>query len=135
MQRACGFTLIEALISLLVLSIGLLGLAQLQARLSVASSQLHASTQAWLLAGSGIERLLAADLDDPAVAQETSAVVTTPATLFATRTRLAAAGPHLDAEVQVQWEHTAGAETVRLHTLTSAGAEVEHTRLLLASGR
>ena len=35
--RQAGFSLIEALISLLVLSIGLLGLGQLQARLSVAS--------------------------------------------------------------------------------------------------
>ncbi|VAW72165.1 hypothetical protein MNBD_GAMMA14-986, partial [hydrothermal vent metagenome] len=36
-HRQTGFSLVEALVSLLVLSIGWLGLGQLQARLSIAS--------------------------------------------------------------------------------------------------
>jgi len=40
MRRACrGFSLIEAMVSALVLSIGLLGLAQLQARLQISAQQ------------------------------------------------------------------------------------------------
>lgn len=49
MARAAGFTLIESLLALVVLSIGLLGLGQLQARLWLAATEVHTSTSAYTL--------------------------------------------------------------------------------------
>ena len=42
-----GFSLIEAMIASLVLSVGLLGLARLQAQLWSSAAQLHATTAAY----------------------------------------------------------------------------------------
>jgi type II secretory pathway pseudopilin PulG len=53
--RAAGFSLIEALVTLLVLSIGLLGLGQLQTRLWRGSGDLHATDDAFLLAHNLLE--------------------------------------------------------------------------------
>lgn len=63
--RASGFTLIEVLVTLLVLSIGLLGLAslQLQGLSGTHAALLH--TQAGVLAVDMAERLLAGPLDAP----------------------------------------------------------------------
>ncbi len=51
-----GFSLMEALISLLVLSVGLLGLARLQAQLWRASGTLYATADAYLLSEDLLER-------------------------------------------------------------------------------
>ena len=48
-KNAQGFSLIEALITLLVLSVGMLGLGQLQARLWAGAGDLHALAGAYLL--------------------------------------------------------------------------------------
>lgn len=55
--RARGFTLIEALVTLMVVSVGLLGLAQLQVRALAASAQSKAQTTAANLAQQKIEEL------------------------------------------------------------------------------
>lgn len=58
-SRARGFTLIEVLISLMVLSIGLLGLAALQARGLKFNHDAHVRSQATVLAYDIIERMRA----------------------------------------------------------------------------
>lgn len=58
-SRQEGFSLIESLIALLVLSIGLLGLAQLQTGLWKSAGQLYARSEAYLLSASHLERTLA----------------------------------------------------------------------------
>jgi len=53
--RIAGFSLVEALVTLLVLSIGLLGLGRLQAQLWRGSGNLHAAADASLLADNLLE--------------------------------------------------------------------------------
>lgn len=55
-QKISGFTLIEALVSILVISISFLGLASLQSSLWSASSLIHSTSQAYLLASSQLEQ-------------------------------------------------------------------------------
>jgi Tfp pilus assembly protein PilV len=54
-----GFSLIEAMLSVVILSVGLLGLGQLQVRLSMAANDLHTSARAYLLGSSLAENLAA----------------------------------------------------------------------------
>jgi prepilin-type N-terminal cleavage/methylation domain-containing protein len=134
MRKAhCGFTLIEAMISVLVLSVGLLGLAQLQARLSMASSRLQASTQAYVLGASGIEQSLILAASDADASEETSAVVVTPATRFETATALTRTERMINTEFRVRWEDPSGRHEVRLETLANSEPDVIDTRLLLPS--
>lgn len=69
MKPAAGFALIEALVTLLVLSIGLLGLGQLQARLWRGGGDLHAGQTAFLLTQDTLE---SARLDKPPPPRESS---------------------------------------------------------------
>lgn len=134
MRKAhCGFSLIEAMISVLVLSVGLLGLAQLQARLSMASLRLQASTQAWVLGASGIEHALMLETGAANAADEASGVVVTPATRFETTTALTRTERLITTELRVRWEDPSGKHVVRLQTLANAEADALATRLLLPS--
>lgn len=58
-KRSKGFSLFEVLISLLVLSVGLLGLANLQGRSIASSYNAHLRTQATSLAQSMVDRMRA----------------------------------------------------------------------------
>lgn len=58
-RRQHGFTLIEVLVSLIVLAIGLLGLAQLQARGLKFNQDAYARSQATVLAYEMIDRMRA----------------------------------------------------------------------------
>lgn len=55
----CGFTLLEALISLVVLSVGMLGIAALQTRGMLYNTDAYARTQATALAVDIVERMRA----------------------------------------------------------------------------
>ncbi|MCO6413922.1 MAG: prepilin-type N-terminal cleavage/methylation domain-containing protein [Thiogranum sp.] len=134
MRKAhCGFSLIEAMISVLVLSVGLLGLAQLQARLSMASLQLQASTQARVLGASGIEHALMLETGAANAADEASAVVVTPATRFETTTELTRTERLIATQLRVRWEDPAGKHEVHLETLANAETDAIASRLLLPS--
>ena len=58
-KRSCGFTLIEVLVALVVLSIGLLGIAGLQAKSQQFSVNAYMHTQATVLAHDMLERMRA----------------------------------------------------------------------------
>jgi Tfp pilus assembly protein PilV len=64
-KHSHGISLIEALITLLVLSIGLLGLGQLQARLWSSSAKLHATSNAYLLGTEYLEIVSARQMISP----------------------------------------------------------------------
>lgn len=66
-----GFTLIEALIALTVLSLGLMGLAQLQARVFASAGQSKTQTVAVDLAHQKIEELRATPYDEIQSAADT----------------------------------------------------------------
>lgn len=134
MRKAhCGFSLIEAMISVLVLSVGLLGLAQLQARLSMASLRLQASTQAWVLGASGIEHALMLEAGTANGTKEPSTIVVTPATRFETTIGLARTERLINTELRVRWEDPSGKNEVRLATLANTETDATATRLLLSS--
>ncbi|TCK19142.1 hypothetical protein DFR30_2438 [Thiogranum longum] len=63
-HRQTGFSLTEALISLLVLSIGWLGLGQLQARLSIASQNQASTAYARLIQSDLYEKIMSYELSD-----------------------------------------------------------------------
>ncbi len=60
-----GFSLIEMLVAIVILSVGLLGLAQLQVTAIKTNSQSMTSTAATVLAQQVIEEVAAMDADDP----------------------------------------------------------------------
>ncbi len=60
-----GFTLVELLVAVVILAVGLLGLAQLQVTAIKTNSQSATKTAATSLAQQAIERIMAWDADDP----------------------------------------------------------------------
>ncbi len=64
-KSQAGFTLIELLVAVVILAVGLLGLAQLQVTAIKTNSQSATKTAATSLAQQAIEKILAWDADDP----------------------------------------------------------------------
>ncbi|MDT8442699.1 MAG: type IV pilus modification protein PilV [Desulfuromonadales bacterium] len=64
-KSQAGFTLIELLVAVVILAVGLLGLAQLQVTAIQTNSQSSTKTAATSLAQQAIERIMAWDADDP----------------------------------------------------------------------
>lgn len=81
-RHQTGFSLIEALVSLLVLSIGLLGLGQLQARLSVASLNQASAAYARLVQSNLYEKTISYEISNIAGSTPVSETVATPSSLY-----------------------------------------------------
>ncbi|MCU0559156.1 MAG: prepilin-type N-terminal cleavage/methylation domain-containing protein [Desulfobacterales bacterium] len=64
-DSARGFSLIEVMVALVVLSVGLLGIFKLQATATDANSRSRAITEGAIMAGAVAERLLALPYDHP----------------------------------------------------------------------
>jgi len=97
-RRNKGFTLLEALIALLVLSIGLLGLAALQARGLSYNHDAYVRSQATYLAYDMIERMRARrmqiDTDAATIAAMNAYTVTPPTAVDCTDSAVADATPN-----------------------------------------
>ncbi len=131
-NRHRGFTLIEAMISLVVLSIGLLGLAQLQARLWSASGDLHSTDEAYLLASNTLEKSAIAQMIAADLITDTTAQITGSATLFAVDLSLTKQQQLTEATVRVEWEHQSGLRSLALDSTIYTNAPASDNRLLLA---
>ena len=132
-NRQRGFSLIEALISLVILSIGLLGLAQLQARLWSASAELHLSDEAYLLAGNSLEQFAIAQLFAVDLNADSTRQVAGSATQFVVNLTLTEELEQIaEARVQVEWEHQSGLSSLTLDTAIYSNARAADNRLLLA---
>jgi len=131
-NRHRGFTLIEAMISLVVLSIGLLGLAQLQARLWSASGDLHSTDEAYLLASNTLEKSAIAQMIAADLITDTTAQITASATLFAVDLSLTKQQQLTEATVRVEWEHQSGLRSLALDSTIYTNAPASDNRLLLA---
>lgn len=114
--RQRGFSLMEALISLLVLSVGLLGLGQLQAALWKSAGQLYALSEAYLLSTSYLERGLSAGATERDAQENRSSASASGYTEFDAVVQLERQGWLTEMDVASHWQDTSGANTVRLRT-------------------
>jgi len=128
----CGISLIEALVTLLVLSIGLLGLGQLQASLWFSSSKLHAASNAYLLGTTYLEILAATQIIAPDLTATPSLQTLRSGTLFDTVVSLSEDERLAEAEIHVVWEDRSGSQSVRLESVTETVSRASDTRLLLS---
>lgn len=131
-NRHCGFSLIEALVSVVVLSIGLLGLAQLQARLWSASGDLHSTDEAYLLASNALEKSVIAQMIAADLGADTAAQIAGSAALFAVDLSLMQLEQLSAATVRVEWEHQSGPRSLTLDSAIYTNARASDYRLLLA---
>ena len=116
MVRQGGFSLMEALISLLVLSVGLLGLGQLQAALWKSAGQLYAESEAYVLSASYLERGLSAGATETGAQDNRSAPSVSGYTEFDSVVQVEQRGWLTEVNVASHWQDTSGAHTVRLGT-------------------
>ncbi len=114
--RQSGFSLMEALISLLVLSVGLLGLGHLQAALWKSAGQLYAVSEAYLLSASYLERGLSAGATEPAEQENRSTRSGSAYTEFDAAVQLEQQGWVKEMDVASHWQDTSGAHTVSLRS-------------------
>ena len=120
----------EALISLLVLSVGLLGLGQLQAALWKSAGQLYALSEAYLLSASYLERGLSAGATEPAAQENRSARSASGYTEFDTFVQVEQRGWLKEMNVASHWQDTSGENTLRLRTAVYQAA-ISDSRWLL----
>ncbi|MEA2080622.1 MAG: prepilin-type N-terminal cleavage/methylation domain-containing protein [Pseudomonadota bacterium] len=126
-----GFSLIEAMVSVLVLSIGLLGLCRLQAQLWSSSNALHASAAANLLASSYLEKAVASQLTGIDLNQDSASELVYAGTLLSTALSVANTAEITEAEIRVQWSNQTGAHSIQIGTATDSHPAAADTRWLL----
>jgi len=130
--RHRGFTLIEAMVTVVVLSIGLLGLVQFQARLWSASGDLHSTDKAYLLARNALEKSVIAQMVAADLIADTTAQITASATVFAVELSLTQKQQLAEATVSVEWEHQSGLRSLALDSAIYTNYRASDSRLLLA---
>jgi type IV pilus modification protein PilV len=130
-QAQAGFSLIEALVSVLVLSIGVLGLCRLQAQLWSSSSALHAAAAAKLLASSYLEKTVTSQLTGIDLNQESASELVYAGTLLSTALSVANTAEITTAEIRVQWSNQTGTHSIQLSTATDRQPAAADTRWLL----
>ena len=125
-----GFSLIEALISLLVLSIGFIGLGQLQSRLWLAAGERHTRGDALLVAANLMEQTRGTL--PTATGQPGSLPPVNPKTrTFTTGTSTRNRGQLIDIKTTVSWPTRVGRQTVQLHSSLESNVDLQDTRWLL----
>ncbi|GMQ88271.1 MAG: hypothetical protein BMS9Abin08_1507 [Gammaproteobacteria bacterium] len=126
-----GISLIEALITLLVLSIGLLGLGQLQAHLWSSSGKLHATSNAYLLGTTVLEMLTAKRIIAPDLIADPPSQILRSGTLFNTTVSLSENEQFSEADIRVVWGDRSGSLVINLESITDTVSRAYDTRLLL----
>jgi prepilin-type N-terminal cleavage/methylation domain-containing protein len=126
-----GFSMIESLLTLVVLSVGLLGLGQLQVRLWFGSGELH-TTEAAALLGDNLLEILPVDWLSDQNKQAASRAFE-PSIHAATRhSRLPAPDDALTAtRVDLHWASPAGERSLSMQKTSRSGLQPEDTRWLL----
>ena len=126
-----GFSLIEALVSLLVLSIGVLGLCRLQAQLWSTSNALHAAAAANLLASSHLEKTVTTLLTGIDLDQDSASELVYAGTLMSTELSVANTAEITTVEIRVQWSNQSGTHSIQLSSATDGHPAAADTRWLL----
>lgn len=128
-----GFSLIEALVSLLVLSIGLLGLGQLQARLSVASLNQASAAYARLLQDNLYEKTMSYEISGIAGSSPESDTVATPSTLYTVQLTRSATENLAITGIALEWTDLDSTRTEIITSTLSTYPSLIDTRWLLTS--
>jgi type IV pilus modification protein PilV len=126
-----GFSLIEALVSLLILSIGVLGVCRLQATLWSSSVALHAAAMAGLLARDQLEKAVTAELTGVRHNQGGVARFVYAGSSFTSATSISHTEAITAAEVRVQWSDHTGSHSMALATATRGQPTAADSRWLL----
>lgn len=126
-----GFSLIESLVSLLILSIGVLGLCRLQAALWSNSNALHAAAMAGLLARDQLEKTVTSELTDIGHNRDEVAEFVYAGNPFSTAASITRTDAVSVAEVRVQWTDHTGTHSMTLATATSSRPTAADSRWLL----
>jgi len=106
----------EALLSVLVLSIGLLGLGQLQARLWKSAGKLYPVSEAYLLSTSYLEHGLSTGATPGAAETRRSVQGSSGYTVFDSDVKAKQQGWLTEMDISSHWQDTSGENTIRLRT-------------------
>lgn len=128
-----GFSLLESLILLLVLSISMLGLGQLQVRLWVKAGSLHTLDEAYLLAVNLIEINEINSLFSLNSKIDPTSLQTGTSSIFRQELSVLSARNSTTNKAQVSWDSLTEAESVTLLTTRYAESHTEDARWLLPS--
>ncbi|VAW75293.1 hypothetical protein MNBD_GAMMA13-367 [hydrothermal vent metagenome] len=109
-----GFSLIEAMISLLVLSTGMLSLGQLQARLWLNADEIHTHDEARLLAANRLEFEQSKTLFRPATEETLIFPTTDNGSALRHEITTSAIGAISTNEILITWELPHGSDAVSL---------------------
>jgi len=123
----------DALVSTLVLSVGILGLAQLQAHLWVNAGQLYSDDRALHTAADRIECLEFQALTEMTVIDTPETFVTESSENFRVDARTDRMNSEIHNHVDVHWMSRTGDHELSLHTTLSELTRAAHSRWLLAS--
>jgi len=115
-RKQNGFSLMESLVAVVVLSIGLLGLGRLQAGLWRSAGQLHARSEAHLLAVSNLERALYAAPASASAQQHRLSPGGSGYTVFESRLQTASKGMVMEMLSSVRWQDSDDINTLKLLT-------------------
>jgi len=126
-----GFSLIEALITALVLSIGLLGLGQLQARLWFASGDLHSLSDAYLLANSYLEKSITSEFFSTDFSKTPTSPITYPGTEFKTVLTISPGESIIETDIEILWANREGSHSIQLATAIETPAAFYDARWFL----
>ena len=128
-----GFSLTEALISLLVLSIGLLGLGQLQARLSIASLNQASAAYARLIQTNLYEKTISHELSDIPGSVPGSDPVSTPSSRYTIQLSRSAAERLTTTDISIEWVDLDSNRAKIITSTLSTYPDPGDTRRLLTS--
>ncbi|MEO5362001.1 MAG: prepilin-type N-terminal cleavage/methylation domain-containing protein [Magnetococcus sp. DMHC-8] len=119
-EQRRGFTLVEAMVALLILSVGMLALGRLQGSMTQSSAQAKARTEALRLAEGKIEELRGFSSLAAVTGYANSADTVTGTNAVFTRSwswTNTAAPAYRSVQVTVAWQDRSGSQSVGLRTL------------------
>ncbi len=136
-HRQCGFTIIESLITLLILAIGLAGVSRLQLELLRAAGQTRHRTEALALAEGQLEALRIINRPSPYTAGDSGATNDIPGTnaRFDLDWQITPAtlGSHYRIRVTSHWQDREGSHQVALDTIIPATDPAQSARIFSSS--
>ncbi|VAW80021.1 hypothetical protein MNBD_GAMMA15-754 [hydrothermal vent metagenome] len=132
-RQQTGFSLTEALITLLILSIGWLGLGQLQTRLSIATMNRSSEAFAQLTKSTYYEKTVGYDVSDIQNSLPVDERLNTPSSRYDIRVSRITNPPLRNTTIQIEWEEIGNTRNESIPFTLSRGPQPSDTRWLLLS--